>query len=64
MVLEYASNGTLNNKIKFDYGKLPKTLVRSYFKDICEAVKYLHENNYMHRDIKVFSFLFSLKTYS
>lgn len=52
MVLEYASEGSLNEKIKFGYGHLSKQLVRRYFKDICEAVRYLHTNNYMHRDIK------------
>lgn len=52
MVLEYASGGSLNEKIKFGYGQLNKQLVKRYFRDICEAVKYLHQNNYMHRDIK------------
>jgi len=52
MVLEYASGGSLNEKIKFGYGQLSKILVKRYFRDVCEAVKYLHENNYMHRDIK------------
>ncbi len=33
---------------------LDKYLVKNYFKNICEAVKYLHAHNYMHRDIKVF----------
>ena len=35
---------------------LDKNLVRSYFHNICQAVKYLHSHNYMHRDIKVYFF--------
>lgn len=52
MVLEYAEGGSLNDKIKFGYGLLSKELVKRYFKDVCEAIKYLHHHNYMHRDIK------------
>lgn len=40
MVLEYASGGSLNEKIKFGYGQLSKQLVKRYFRDICEAVRY------------------------
>jgi serine/threonine protein kinase len=52
MILEYAELGTLSDRIKFGLGQLSKKLVRKYFRDVCEAVKYLHMNNYMHRDIK------------
>lgn len=55
MVLEYAEEGTLHNKIKFQYGQLSKDKVKSYFRDICKAVEYLHSLKYMHRDIKVYS---------
>ena len=40
MVLEYASGGSLNEKIKFGYGQLSKQLVKRYFRDICDAVRY------------------------
>mgnify|MGYP000928042791 CR=1 FL=1 len=53
MVLEYAEGGTIYDKNKFGYGKLPKEKVKKYFKDVCKAVDYLHTLNYMHRDIKV-----------
>ena len=52
MVLEYASCGSLHEKIKFGLGQLNKKLIRKYFKEICEAVMYLHANKFMHRDIK------------
>ena len=51
MVLEYASGGTLFDKIKSEV--LSKAQVRSYFRDVCEAMEYLHANEIMHRDIKV-----------
>jgi serine/threonine protein kinase len=38
MVLEYASGGSLHEKVKFGYGQLNKALIRRYFKDICSAV--------------------------
>ena len=37
----------------------------NYFKDVCEAIAYLHRNEIMHRDIKVIVFfILSLKIYS
>lgn len=51
MVLEYADGGTLFDKIKSEV--LSKSQVRNYFRDVCEAVDYLHSNEIMHRDIKV-----------
>ncbi len=38
MVLEYAEGGSLNEKIKFGYGNLPKDKIKKYFRDICQAV--------------------------
>ena len=40
MVLEYADNGTLFEKIKSD--SLSVKSIKSYFKDVCEALAYLH----------------------
>lgn len=51
MVLEYADDGTLFEKIKM--GRLVRGEVRKYFRDVCEAVGYLHAKEIMHRDIKV-----------
>lgn len=35
-------------------GAVSKKDVRKYFRDVCEALAYLHGQNIMHRDIKVF----------
>lgn len=51
MVLEYADDGTLFEKIKTT--SLSKDQIKSYFRDVCEAVFYLHNKEIMHRDIKV-----------
>ena len=32
MVLEFAENGSLNDKIKFGYGHLPKDKIKRYFR--------------------------------
>ena len=42
---------------------ISKAQIKKYFRDICEAVAYLHSQNIMHRDIKVFRVRFSLKMY-
>lgn len=38
--------------------------VKKYFRDVCEALAYLHSQNIMHRDIKVEIVLYSPRTYS
>lgn len=40
MILEYASGGTLFDKIRDE--ALSKEQIKSYFKDVCEAIDYLH----------------------
>lgn len=58
-MLEYAEGGTLFDKIKM--GAISKKEIKQYFRDICEALAYLHSQNIMHRDIKVSFQLQSLK---
>jgi len=51
MVLEYAEEGTLYDKIRRN--KLTKNEIKKYFRDVCEGLAYLHDQGIMHRDVKV-----------
>ena len=51
LILEYAPNGTLYEKIK-EEKKLDEKKAYSYFIQILNAVTFLHLNNIIHRDIK------------
>ena len=42
MILEYADGGTVYDKLRTEV--LTKTEIKNYFRDVCEAVAYLHEN--------------------
>lgn len=60
MVLEFADDGTLFEKIKTT--PITKTQIKKYFRDVCEAIAYLHAKEVMHRDIKViFIFMQAIK---
>ena len=50
-MLEYAEGGTLYDKIKMT--SVTKQEIKKYFRDVCEGLAYLHNENIMHRDIKV-----------
>lgn len=62
MILEYADGGTLFEKIKME--SISKRDIKRYFRDVCEAMTYLHSQNIMHRDIKVFFHRFSRRIFS
>ncbi|PNX76356.1 mitogen-activated protein kinase kinase kinase 3-like protein, partial [Trifolium pratense] len=51
--LEYAARGTLFDQLKNYGGKLPETLVRCYTRSILEGLKYVHENDFVHCDVKL-----------
>ncbi len=50
IVMEYVDGETLDALIDRKYFAVEDALVT--FKSICEAVKFIHENNIVHRDIK------------
>lgn len=62
MILEYADGGTLFEKVRNE--NLNKKQIKKYFKDVCEAVAYMHSNDIMHRDIKVISFIMKAIKYT
>ncbi len=51
LVMEFVSGKPLS-KILIERGKLPENIVKKYFIQIAEALKLVHANNFLHRDIK------------
>lgn len=64
IIMEYCSGGDLTDKIR-DFSKnqleknptstkltLPENMIMKYFIEICEAIKYIHQKDIIHRDIK------------
>jgi serine/threonine-protein kinase 11 len=51
LVLEYAENGSLASVIERPF-RLPQRSVMSIVKQVAEALQYLHDNGYVHQDIK------------
>jgi NIMA (never in mitosis gene a)-related kinase len=64
IIMEYCEKGDLTDKIR-DYKKeqlerdpctfnvaMPEHMVMKYFIEMCEAIKYIHSRDIIHRDIK------------
>ena len=52
-MMEYIRGGTLKNYIDERGGKLAEEESRNIFIQVAQAVEYCHNNNIVHRDIKL-----------
>ncbi len=53
IVMDYADNGDLQNKIKNQKGKyFSESQVVNWFTQICLAIKHIHDRKILHRDLK------------
>ena len=52
LVMEYAPNGSLHDYLQDSSNPLPHDLILRWLKEAAQALKYLHDNNVLHRDIK------------
>ena len=51
MAMEYVSGGSLEGLVE-QFGALPIPAVQRYVKDMLRGLRYLHEKNVIHRDVK------------
>ena len=53
LFLEYASKGSLSDQLKFSGGKFEFPVVKKYTKSILKGLCHIHENGFVHCDIKL-----------
>ncbi|CAL0313466.1 unnamed protein product [Lupinus luteus] len=53
LFLEYASGGSLSDQLKRHGGGFQETVVRGYARSIIEGLMHIHENGFVHCDIKL-----------
>ncbi|KAL7073030.1 hypothetical protein ACQ4LE_008149 [Meloidogyne hapla] len=61
MIYEFLSGEELLEKISKDH-QMNEGKAQNYIKQICEAIKYMHELSYVHLDLKPENILFTTKT--
>lgn len=57
LFLEYASGGSLADKVRNSGGRLPESDVRRYTSGLLKGLSFIHDNNFVHCDIKLANIL-------
>ena len=57
MTMPFATGGTLHSLVVSQRDGLPEPIARNIFLQICSGLKFLHDQNIWHRDIKLENFL-------
>ncbi|KAK7251035.1 hypothetical protein RIF29_33900 [Crotalaria pallida] len=53
LFLEYAAGGSLSDQLKLHGGRFPEAQVRGFARSIIEGLIHIHENGFVHCDIKL-----------
>ena len=61
LVMEYVSGGSLQQHLRIKSKKFSEEESKKLFKQIVDAVRYLHSKNISHRDIKFDNILLDFK---
>uniref|UniRef100_A0A0N5A493 non-specific serine/threonine protein kinase n=1 Tax=Parastrongyloides trichosuri TaxID=131310 RepID=A0A0N5A493_PARTI len=61
MIYEFMSGGELFEKVADDKNKMNEDEAMNYMKQICVALKHMHENNFVHLDLKPENIMFTTR---
>uniref|UniRef100_A0AAF5DMX8 non-specific serine/threonine protein kinase n=1 Tax=Strongyloides stercoralis TaxID=6248 RepID=A0AAF5DMX8_STRER len=61
MIYEFMSGGELFEKVADDKNKMTEEEAKNYMKQICVALRHMHENNFVHLDLKPENIMFTTK---
>ncbi|CAJ0936412.1 unnamed protein product, partial [Mesorhabditis belari] len=61
MVYEFMSGGELFEKVADEQNKMSEKEAANYMRQVCEALRVMHENNHVHLDLKPENIMFTSK---
>uniref|UniRef100_A0A914UY70 Ig-like domain-containing protein n=1 Tax=Plectus sambesii TaxID=2011161 RepID=A0A914UY70_9BILA len=61
MIYEFMSGGELFEKVSDDSNRMTEQEAIEYMRQVCEGLQHMHENNYVHLDLKPENIMFTTK---